>query len=135
LNLEYTVLSKRRLIQLVQSGVVDGWDDPRMPTVSGLRRRGYTPSSVVEFCKRIGVTKSAAVIEMQVLEGCIREELNASAQRRMAVLEPLKVVLTDWPQDQVQTLEVANHPNQPEAGRRTINFTRELYIERSGTRR
>ena len=131
LNLEYTVLSKRRLIQLVESGAVAGWDDPRLPTISGLRRRGYTPASVVDFCKRIGVTKSAAVIEMQVLEGCIREELNESAHRRMAVLEPLKVVLTDWPEDQVQTLEVANHPNQPEAGNRNINFTRELYIERS----
>jgi glutaminyl-tRNA synthetase len=131
LNLEYTVLSKRRLIQLVQSGVVDGWDDPRMPTISGLRRRGYTPASIVEFCKRIGVTKSAAVIEMQVLENCIREELNETAYRRMAVLEPLKIVLTDWPADQVETLEVANHPNQPEAGTRSVNFTRELYIERS----
>ena len=131
LNLEYTVLSKRRLIQLVESGAVAGWDDPRLPTISGLRRRGYTPASVVDFCKRIGVTKSAAVIEMQVLEGCIREELNESAHRRMAVLEPLKIVLTDWPEDQVQTLEVANHPNQPEAGNRNINFTRELYIERS----
>ena len=131
LNLEYTVLSKRRLIQLVESGAVAGWDDPRLPTISGLRRRGYTPASVVDFCKRIGVTKSAAVIEMQVLEGCIREELNESAHRRMAVLEPLKIVLTDWPEDQVQTLEVANHPNQPEAGNRNINFTRELYIEHS----
>ncbi len=131
LNLEYTVLSKRRLIQLVQSGVVDGWDDPRLPTISGLRRRGFTPASLIEFCKRIGVTKSAAVIEMQVLENTIREELNESAPRRMAVLDPLKVVITDWPTDHVQALEVANHPNQPEAGNRTINFTRELYIERS----
>jgi glutaminyl-tRNA synthetase len=131
LNLEYTVLSKRRLIQLVQSGVVAGWDDPRMPTISGLRRRGYTPSSLVEFCRRIGVTKSAAVIELQVLENCIREELNAAAHRRMAVLEPLKVTLTDWPEDQAQTLEMQNHPNQPEEGTRSIPFTRELYIERS----
>ena len=131
LNLEYTVLSKRRLIQLVESGVVDGWDDPRLQTISGLRRRGYTPASLVEFCKRIGVTKSAAVIEMQVLESSIREELNESAHRRMAVLEPLKVVLTDWPTDQVQPLEVSNHPNRPEAGNRNLNFTRELYIERS----
>jgi glutaminyl-tRNA synthetase len=131
LNLEYTVLSKRRLIQLVQSGVVAGWDDPRMPTISGLRRRGYTPSSLVEFCRRIGVTKSAAVIELQVLENCIREELNAAAHRRMAVLEPLKVTLTDWPEDQAQTLELQNHPNQPEEGTRSIPFTRELYIERS----
>lgn len=131
LNLEYTVLSKRRLIQLVQSGKVEGWDDPRMPTISGLRRRGYTPASLVEFCKRIGITKSAAVIEMQALETCIREELNESAHRRMAVLDPLKVVLTDWPADQTEPLQVANHPNQPEAGVRAVNFTRELYIERS----
>ena len=131
LNLEYTVLSKRRLIQLVQSGVVAGWDDPRMPTISGLRRRGYTPSSLVEFCRRIGVTKSAAVIELQVLENCIREELNAAAHRRMAVLEPLKVTLTDWPEDQAQALEMQNHPSQPEEGTRSIPFTRELYIERS----
>jgi len=131
LNIEYTVLSKRRLLQLVQSGAVEGWDDPRMPTISGLRRRGYTPSSLVEFCRRIGVTKSAAVIEMQVLEGCIREELNESAHRRMAVLEPLKVILTDWPAEEVQALQIPNHPNQPEAGSRSVNFTRELYIERS----
>ena len=131
LNLEYTVLSKRKLIQLVSSGIVDGWDDPRMPTIAGLRRRGYTPASIKEFCRRIGVTKSAAVIEMQVLENCIRDELNESAARRMTVLDPIKVVITSWPEDDVESLSVANHPNNPEHGTRTVTFGRELYIERS----
>lgn len=131
LNLEYTVLSKRKLIQLVSSGVVNGWDDPRLPTIAGLRRRGYTPASIREFCRRIGVTKSAAVIEMQVLENCIRDELNETAPRRMAVLEPLKVVITTWPQDQTESLTVANHPNQPEMGSRNIIFGHELFIEQS----
>ncbi|MEM7256477.1 MAG: glutamine--tRNA ligase, partial [Pseudomonadota bacterium] len=131
LNLEYTVLSKRKLIQLVTSGVVEGWDDPRLPTIAGMRRRGYTPESIREFCRRIGVTKSAAVIEMQVLENCIRDELNESAARRMAVLDPLKIVITSWPEDHSEALTVANHPNQPEMGSRTINFGREIFIERS----
>lgn len=131
LNLEYTVLSKRKLIQLVSSGVVNGWDDPRLPTIAGLRRRGFTPESIREFCRRIGVTKSAAVIEMQVLENCIRDELNETAARRMVVLDPIKVVITTWPDNQPQELSVANHPNQPDMGKRTINFGRELYIERS----
>ena len=131
LNLEYTVLSKRKLIQLVESKRVDGWDDPRMPTIAGLRRRGYTPASIKEFCKRIGVTKNAAIIEFLVLENCIRDELNETAERRMAVLEPIKVVITTWPADSTETLEVANHPNQPELGNRRISFGRELYIERS----
>ena len=131
LNLEYTVLSKRKLIQLVQSGVVNGWDDPRLPTIAGLRRRGYTPDSIREFCRRIGITKSAAVIEMQVLENCIRDELNETAERRMAVLEPLKVVITTWPQENTEPLSMANHPGNADLGRRTVNFGRELYIERS----
>ncbi len=131
LNLEYTVLSKRKLIQLVQSGVVNGWDDPRLPTIAGLRRRGYTPDSIREFCRRIGITKSAAVIEMQVLENCIRDELNETAERRMAVLEPLKVVITTWPQENTEPLSMANHPGNADLGRRTVNFSRELYIERS----
>lgn len=131
LNLEYTVLSKRKLIQLVTTGVVEGWDDPRLPTIAGMRRRGYTAASIKEFCRRIGVTKSAAVIEMQVLENCIRDELNESAPRRMAVLDPLKVVITTWPQDHYETLTVANHPNKPEMGSRNIHFGREVYIERS----
>ncbi len=131
LNLEYTVLSKRKLLQLVESKKVSGWDDPRMPTLSGLRRRGYTPASIKEFCKLIGITKNSALIELLVLENCIRDELNEMAERRMAVLEPIKVVVTTWPEDKIETLQVANHPNQPELGNRSINFGRELYIERS----
>ena len=131
LNLEYTVLSKRKLIQLVESGKVNGWDDPRMPTIAGLRRRGYTPASIQEFCKRIGITKNAATIELLVLENCVRDELNDNAERRMAVLDPVKVVITTWPEGTVEPLQVTNHPNQPKLGQRTINFGRELYIERS----
>ena len=129
LNLEYTVLSKRKLIELVQKGLVNGWDDPRMPTISGLRRRGYTAASIRDFCRRIGVTKSSAVIELSALETVIREELNESAERRMAVLDPLKVVITSLPQS--ETLSTANHPNQPDLGTRELSFTRELFIERS----
>ena len=131
LNLEYTVLSKRKLLQLVQEGIVQGWDDPRMPTISGLRRRGYTAASIQQFCKRIGVTKSAAVIEMKVLETGIRDELNDSATRRMAVLDPLKVTITSLAEDHNEPLHVANHPNQPELGKRQLAFTREVYIEQS----
>lgn len=131
LNLEYTVLSKRKLIELVQKGIVNGWDDPRMPTISGLRRRGFTPGSIREFCRRIGVTKSSAVIEMGVLETVIREELNESAERRMAVLEPLKVVITSVAEDHNEILTLANHPNKPELGSRQLPFTREVYIEQS----
>ena len=131
LNLEYTVLSKRKLIELVNKGLVNGWDDPRMPTISGLRRRGFTPDSVREFCRRIGVTKSSAVIEMGVLETVIREELNESAERRMAVLEPLKVVITSIAEDHNEVLQLANHPNKPELGSRQLPFTRQVYIERT----
>jgi len=129
LNLEYTVLSKRKLIELVQKGLVNGWDDPRMPTISGLRRRGYTAASIRDFCRRIGVTKSSAVIELSALETVIREELNESAERRMTVLDPLKVVITSLAQS--ETLSTANHPNQPDLGTRELSFTRELFIERS----
>ena len=131
LNLEYTVLSKRKLIELVQKGHVSGWDDPRMPTISGLRRRGYTPDSIREFCRRIGVTKSSAVIEMSALETVIREELNESAERRMAVLEPLKVIITSVAEDHSEILELQNHPNKPELGSRQLPFSREIYIEAS----
>jgi len=131
LNLEYTVLSKRKLIELVQKGHVSGWDDPRMPTISGLRRRGFTPGSIREFCRRIGVTKSSAVIEMSALETVIREELNESAERRMAVLEPLKVIIKSVADDHKEILELQNHPNQPELGTRQLPFTREIYIEAS----
>ena len=131
LNLEYTVLSKRKLIELVQKGHVSGWDDPRMPTISGLRRRGFTPSSIREFCRRIGVTKSSAVIEMSALETVIRDELNESAERRMAVLEPLKVIITSLAEDHNEMLELQNHPNKPELGSRQLPFTHEVYIEQS----
>ncbi len=131
LNLEYTILSKRRLIQLVESGKVAGWDDPRMPTIAGLRRRGYSAASIQEFCRRIGVTKNAATIEMLVLENCIRDELNETAPRRMAVLEPLKVVITTLAEGSSESLDVANHPQQEHLGTRKVTFSRELYIEQS----
>jgi len=129
LNLEYTVLSKRRLIQLVDENHVQGWDDPRMPTIAGLRRRGYTPDSIVEFCKRIGVTKVDNMVEMSMLEACIREELNDSAPRRMAVLDPIKIIIENYPDDKVELLQAPNHPNKPEMGTREVPFTRELFIE------
>ena len=130
LSLEYTMLSKRRLIQLVDEHHVDGWDDPRMPTIIGMRRRGYTPASIRDFCERIGVTKNDAWIEMAVLEGCVRDELNGDAERRMAVLDPIKVVITDLAEDHYQELEFANHPQREEAGTRRVPFTREVMIER-----
>ncbi len=129
LNIEYTVLSKRRLIQLVDENYVNGWDDPRMPTIVGLRRRGYTPEAVREFCKRIGVTKMDNMVEIGMLEACIREELNESAPRRMAVLDPLKVVIENYPDDKIETLSAPNHPNKPDMGARDIPFTKTLYIE------
>ena len=129
LNLQYTVMSKRRLTRLVDEGYVEGWDDPRMPTIAGLRRRGYTPAAIREFCARIGVTKADNVVEMGMLESCIREELNATAQRRMAVLHPLRVVIENYPEDRVEELEAPNHPQDPAQGARRIPFCRELYIE------
>ena len=130
LALEYTILSKRRLIQLVEENHVRGWDDPRMPTITGIRRRGYTPASIRTFCERIGVTKNDAWIEMAVLEKCIRDELNVDAPRRMAVLDPIKVVITDLPEDYSETLSFANHPQNESAGRRDIPFSRDVWIER-----
>lgn len=129
LNLEYTVLSKRRLIQLVEEKHVDGWDDPRMPTIAGLRRRGYTPASIREFCKRIGVTKMDNMVEMSMLEACIRDDLNVAAPRAMAVLNPIKLVIENFPQGQVETLNAPNHPNDESMGKREIAFSRELWIE------
>ena len=129
LNLEYTVLSKRKLIQLVEENHVDGWDDPRMPTIAGIRRRGYTPASIREFCKRIGVTKMDNIIEMGMLEACIRDDLNENASRAMAVLEPVRVVIENYPQGQVEELRAPNHPNDEARGNRTIPFTREVFIE------
>ncbi len=130
LNLEYTVMSKRKLTTLVEDGHVEGWDDPRMPTIAGLRRRGFTPESIRDFCARIGVSKSENTVQMGMLESCIREDLNANSQRRMAVLHPLKVVITDYPKGQEEQLEVANHPQNESLGTRTVPFTGELYIDR-----
>lgn len=129
LNLAYAITSKRKLNALVDDGVVSGWDDPRMPTIAGLRRRGYPASALREFVKRGGVTKKDKLIEMAVLENCIREELDFAAPRRMAVLQPLKVVLTNYPEDQVEMMPSSNHPNRPELGTREVPFARELYIE------
>lgn len=129
LNLEHTVLSKRKLIQLVEEDHVSGWDDPRMPTIAGVRRRGYTPGSIREFCKRIGVTKMDNMVEMSMLEACIRDDLNENAPRAMAVLEPLKIVIENFPENQIEQLEAPNHPNKPEMGSRTVSFTREIFIE------
>ncbi len=129
LNLEYTVLSKRKLIDLVTHNHVNGWDDPRMPTVAGLRRRGYTPASLREFCARIGVTKMDNLVEMSMLEACIRDDLNANASRAMAVLEPIKVVIENYPENQTEMLHAPNHPNDESKGTRELPFTRELYIE------
>jgi len=131
LNLEYTVMSKRKLTGLVDEGFVEGWDDPRMPTIAGLRRRGFTPGSVREFCNRIGVSKSENTVQMGMLESCIREDLNSNSPRRMAVLHPLKVVITDYPEEQVEQLEVANHPQDESMGTRKVPFTGELYIDRN----
>ncbi|MCW8092200.1 glutamine--tRNA ligase [Alteromonas sp. ASW11-130] len=129
LNLEYTVLSKRRLIQLVTEDHVDGWDDPRMPTIAGLRRRGYTPASIREFCKRIGVTKMDNMVEMGMLEACIREDLNVNAPRAMAVLEPIRLVIENYPEGHSETLTAPNHPNDESMGTREIKFSREIWIE------
>ncbi len=134
LNLQYTVLSKRKLTQLVDEGHVEGWDDPRMPTLSGLRRRGYTPASIREFCDRIGVTKSENTIEMGVLEDCIRQDLDAHAPRRMAVLHPLKVVLINYPEGREERLVAANHPKNPDMGTRDLFFSREVWIDRADFR-
>ena len=129
LNLTYTVMSKRKLLQLVQEKHVSGWDDPRMLTIRGLRRRGYTPEAIRAFCERIGVAKFNSTIDMAWLEDAIREDLNERAPRVMAVLRPLKVVITNYPEGQVEELEAANHPQKPEMGTRTVPFSRELYIE------
>ncbi len=129
LNLAYTITSKRKLKALVDEGVVSGWDDPRMPTISGMRRRGYPPAALREFVKRAGVTKKDKLIEMGALETCVRDVLGDSAPRRMAVLKPLKVVLTNYPADQVEMMEAMNHPANPDFGTRELPFSRELWIE------
>ncbi len=134
LNLTYTVMSKRRLLQLVQEGTVSGWDDPRMPTISGLRRRGVPPEAIRDFADRIGVAKRDSMVDVALLEHCVREELNRSAPRRMAVLRPVKVVLVNYPEGQIEQFEVANNPEDPAAGTRRVEFSRELWIERDDFR-
>ncbi len=134
LNLEYTLMSKRKLYQPVTEKLVTGWDDPRMPTISGLRRRGFTPSAIREFCKRIGVTKQEYMIEYSALESCIRHDLNENAPRAMAVLDPVKLVIENFAAGTVETLTLANHPNKPAMGDREVPFTRELWIEREDFR-
>ena len=130
LNLQYTVMSKRKLTQLVGDALVSGWDDPRMPTIAGLRRRGYTPASIRDFCNRIGVTKADNSIEMSMLENCIREDLEQTAPRRMAVLKPLQVVIINYPEGQVEQLSAPNHPKHESMGKRMLPFDRVLYIDR-----
>jgi glutaminyl-tRNA synthetase len=130
LNLTYTVMSKRKLLRLVRDGHVNGWDDPRMPTISGLRRRGYTPESIRSFCDKIGVAKSESFVDIALLEHCLREDLNKRAPRVMAVIEPLKVIIDNYPEGEVEWLEAENNPEDPEGGSRQIPFSRELFIER-----
>ena len=129
LGINYTVMSKRKLRKLVEEGYVSGWDDPRMPTLCGLRRRGYTPHSIRSFCERIGVAKAASTVEYAFLEHCLREDLNDSATRTMAVLHPLRLTVTNYPEGQTEIFEVENHPNHPEMGKREIPFSRDLWIE------
>src|SRR5688500_9237292 len=130
LNLNYTVMSKRKLLALVERKLVAGWDDPRMPTIAGLRRRGYTPAAIRDFCNRIGVAKKENVIEMALLEATVREDLNRHARRAMAVLRPLKVVIENYPEDRVEDVEATNNPEDEAAGKRQVPFSREIYIER-----
>jgi glutaminyl-tRNA synthetase len=134
LNLSHTMMSKRKLLTLVEQGHVSGWDDPRMPTLAGLRRRGYTPESIRDFCERIGVTKAANLIELATLEHAVREDLNKRAQRRMSVLRPLKLVVENYPEGQVEEFEVGNNPEDPAAGTRKVAFSRVLYIEQDDFR-
>lgn len=130
LNLTYTIMSKRKLLSLVEEKYVSGWDDPRMPTIAGIRRRGYTPSSIKKFSERIGIAKSDSVVDIALLEHCLREEQNALAQRAMVVLNPLKLVITNYPEDRTEQLEAVNNPEKPEEGKRKVPFSREVYIER-----
>jgi glutaminyl-tRNA synthetase len=134
LNLTYTVMSKRKLLQLVQEGVVSGWDDPRMPTISGLRRRGFTPEAIRDFAERIGVAKRDSVVDVQLLEHCLREDLNRRAPRKFAVLRPLSLVVENYPEDRVEEFDVPNNPEDPTAGTRKVPFSRTLWIERDDFR-
>lgn len=131
LNVTNTVMSKRYLRKLVEEGFVDGWDDPRMPTLSGLRRRGYTPSSIFSFVEKAGVAKNFSIVDIALLEHCLRDELNATAQRRIAVLDPIKLVIDNYPEDKTEYFPIANNPNNPEDGVRQVAFTKELYIDRA----
>ncbi len=130
LGMTNTVMSKRKLRALVEGGLVDGWDDPRMPTISGLRRRGYTPEAIRDFCERIGVSKANSVVDSGLLDYCIRDDLKAKANVVMAVLDPLKLVITNYPEGQTEMMELENNPENPDAGTRQVPFTKELYIER-----
>jgi glutaminyl-tRNA synthetase len=134
LNLSYTVLSKRKLIQLVREGFVDGWNDPRMPTLSGLRRRGYTSESIRDFCERIGVAKNDSLVDISLLEHCVRDDLNRRAPRVMGVLKPLRVVIDNYPEGQVEEMAAINNPEDPAAGTRSVPFSRVLYIEQDDFR-
>jgi glutaminyl-tRNA synthetase len=134
LNIQYMVMSKRMLTELVGEGYVEGWDDPRLPTIAGMRRRGYSPASIRDFCDRIGISKSENLVEMEMLEYSVREDLNARAARRMAVLHPLKVIITNYPNDQVEELEAANHPQDESMGVRLLPFARDIYIDRDDFR-
>ncbi len=134
LNLAYTITSKRKLTQLVDDGKVDGWDDPRMPTIAGMRRRGYTPQSIRDFCKAVGISKVNSVSDMTLLEDAVRNDLNDTAERRMAVLDPIKVIITNYPEDKEETVQGMNHPKIEEMGTRDLPFTRELYIDRADYR-
>jgi len=134
LNVSYTVLSKRKLLKLVQERHVAGWDDPRMPTLSGLRRRGYTPEAIRNFCERIGVAKKDSVVDIALLEHCLREDLNRRAPRVMGVLRPLRVVIENYPEDRVEEFEAVNNPEEPSAGTRKVPFSRVLYIEQDDFR-
>jgi len=131
LNLQYAITSKRKLTKLVEDGLVEGWDDPRLSTISGMRRRGYPAAAIREFCERIGVTKSDNSVEMEILDACIREELNETAPRAMVVLDPVKVIITNYPEGQTEELTAPNHPQQESMGTRIVPFTRELYIDRA----
>lgn len=131
LNLTYTVMSKRYLRELVETGRVDGWDDPRMPTLCGMRRRGYTPTAILDFVRRAGVAKAYSVVDVELLEYCIRNELNATAPRKVVVTDPIRVVIINYPEDKTETFRLPNNPQDPEAGSREVPFTRELYIDRA----
>jgi glutaminyl-tRNA synthetase len=130
LNLSHTLMSKRKLLKLVEEKVVDGWDDPRMPTISGFRRRGFTPASIREFCNRIGIAKRDNLIDYSLLEFCIREDLNKNAKRLMAVLDPIKITILNYPENKVEDLSIENNPEDPNSGERIVPFSKEIYIER-----